>query len=430
MRVEDPTQQAASTKPYGSAAYSWYVVTILALVYACHAMDRGMPTILVEPIRHEFGLSDSELGLFTGLGFGVAFAVAVLPMGYLSDRVNRRNFLAVILLLWSICTALGGVVRSYGQLVLTRVGVGAAESGAAPVTLPMISDIFPQSKRAFAMGIFYMGPPLGGFLASTVGGYVAAEHGWRTAFFIAGVPGIILALLMLTTVREPKRGGSEVVPIDEHAPRLREVFGFLMHTPALLCLILGAAMIALVSITFGAWTGSFFIRIHGLDLKQVGLIMGLGGGLCSLVGPPISGWVSDRLAQRGPAWPLYVVVITSVIGAAGGMAMLFGPLLWLSVAGYVIADLTRSMFPPALFSVLMDETPPRMRGTVMSSLQLTTNLIGFGLGPVFVGFLSDLYGGETALRYALANALLVYVAVVVLILAGAHMLFGRKAPTA
>lgn len=428
MHIHQAEPQAAPAKPYGSPAYCWYVVIVMTLVYACHAMDRGMPAILVEPVRHEFGLSDSQLGLFTGLGFGIAFAVAVLPMGYISDRVNRRNFLAVILLVWSAFTALGGVARSYGQLVLTRIGVGAAESGAAPVTMPLISDIFPQDRRAFAMGIFYMGVPLGAFVASSLGGWVAQHHGWRAAFFIAGAPGIILALLLLFTVREPQRGGAEAESqAAEAAPKLREVAAFLIRKPALICLMFAGALIGLVAISLGVWSSSFFIRVHGLELAQVGLILGIGGGLCPLIAPPAAGWLADRLGRRSPRWPLRLVWICSLLGLAAGMMMLFSAPLWMAIAGYIIGDLMRSAYPPALYSVIMNETPVRMRGTVMSALQLTTNLIGFGFGPVFFGFLSDLYGGETALRYALANALLVYVLVVVLILGGSHLLFGRKA---
>jgi len=421
--------EAAPAAPYDRPAYRWYVLAVLTAIYTCHGMDRSMPAILVEPVRHEFGLSDAQLGLFSGLGFGVAFALAVLPMGYLSDRTNRRNFLAVILVLWSAFTALGGVARSYAHLVLSRVGVGAAESGAAPVTLPLISDIFPASRRTFAFGVFYIGPPLGGFLAAALGGYMASEHGWRSALLLAGLPGLFLALLLLLTVREPEAAARRRASATERGASVGEVLRFLLATPALLCVMLGGATIGLIAITLGAWTGSFFIRIYGLDLKQVGLLLGLGGVVPAIAAPGI-GWLADKLAARDRAWPLRLVWISSLVGLAAGMLMLFAPVLPLAIAGFFLGDLLRIGYAPLTNSVLIGHSPPRMRGTIMSMVQLITNLAGFGLGPVLIGVLSDTYGGGKAIRYALANGVALFVLVFILIFTASRLLYRRDAVSA
>ena len=424
MRIAEENK-AVEAAPYDRPGYRWYVLAVLTAIYTCHGMDRGMPAILVEPVRHEFALTDAQLGLFSGLGFGVAFALAVLPMGYISDRANRRNFLALILVLWSAFTALGGFARSYAHLVLSRIGVGAAESGAAPVTLPLISDVFPAARRTFAFGIFYIGPPLGGFLAAALGGYMASEHGWRSALLLAGLPGLILAVLLFTTVKEPRHAARRAD--GERAASIPEVLRFLIATPALLCVMFGGATIGLIAITLGAWTGSFFIRIYGLDLKQVGLLLGLGAVAPALAAPAI-GWLADKLAARDRSWPLKLVWISSLVGMGAGLLMLFAPALPLAVVGFLLGDLLRNGYAPLTNAVLIGHSPPRMRGTIMSMVQLVTNLAGFGLGPVLIGLLSDIYGGGKAIRFALANGVCLYVLVFVLIFTATRLLYGRGEP--
>jgi len=428
----EPNSGGKTPYVYGGASYRWYVLFVLALIYTCHAIDRGMPNILLEPIRHEFHLTDAQLGVFSGLGFALAFSITILPMGFISDRTNRRNFLAVIVLAWSVCTALGGLARNYLQLVLARVGVGAAESGAAPVALPMISDIFPAESRGLALGIFYVSAAVGGFVANIGGGYVAAEHGWRAAFFIAGIPGLFLSILLWTTVREPRRGGAEAGVLLDDAPvtppKLREVFLHLLKAPGLICLILACAIMGMVSITFIAWLGSFFIRIHHLDLKQVGLILGLAGGLGGVISPVLLGWLADKLAARDIRAPLLMVAVAALLSMAAGLTLLFTASVAVAVTMLIFSDLLRIGYTPPAYAVLMNNTPVPMRGAMMSIMQLTTNIFGFGMGPLLVGVLSDLYGGEGALRYAMANALVLLVLAAVFFVATVWLLygFGRK----
>jgi MFS family permease len=310
--------------------------------------------------------------------------------------------------------------------VLSRFGVGVAESGAAPVTLPLIADIFPPAQRSFAFGIFYIGPPLGGFLAAVAGGYIAAEHGWRAALLLAGLPGLILAILLFTTVREPT---SREATAGEPAPRIGEVIRFLIGKPGLVCVMLGGATVGLIAITLGAWTGSFFIRVHGLDLKQVGLLLGV-GGLLPTVATPAIGWLADRLALRDARWPLRLVWIGSLIGLVAGLVMLFSPMLWIAIAGVLVADLLRPSYAPLTNAVLITQAPARMRGSIISLVQLVTNLVGFGLGPIVIGLLSDIYGGGAAIKYALANGLVLYAVVFALIFTAGRFLYPQRTASA
>ncbi|MBN8842913.1 MAG: MFS transporter [Sphingomonadales bacterium] len=414
-----------------SPAYRWYAVGVLMLIYMSHAVDRSMPSILTEPIRAEFGLSDAQLGLFTGVAYGLALAAFVLPMGYFSDRVHRRNFLAVIVFIWSICTALGGFARDFWHLLITRTGVGAAEAGAAPAALPMLMDMFPARGRGLAFGMFYVSANLGAVVASAAGGYMADHHGWRTALFVAGAPGIFAALLLFFTVEEPRRGEMEepgadgtIAPVAK--ARFVDVLRFIWHKPALIFLISGCSLLGLISISLGAWAASFFVRVHGLSLSEVGLLIGIFGGLGGVVAPAVYGKLGDTLLMRNPAWPLRLVWISAIVALFSGYMMLFSPVLAIAVVGYGLGEFLRSGYPPPAYSTLLNETPPHMRGTMTSIVQFTSVLIGFGLGPVMVGMLSDFYGGGVMIRYALATGLLVFIPVVLFLAIASRMLYGRR----
>ncbi len=422
-----PAETAASR--YANPTYRWYALTVMMGIFLCHAMDRTMAGILIEPIKEEFGLTDAQAGFYSGTAFAIGFSTAVLPMGWLSDRVNRRNLLALAVAAWSIFTALGGLSRLYSQLLLTRIGVGVFESGAAPLSLPMLSDIFPPERRGFVMGIFYTSSNLGSLLAAAAGGLIAAEYGWRVALMVAGAPGLFFAVVMILTVQEPKRGGSETggeAAPPQKAPPIREVFRFLGRNPAVISLMLAASMMALVSIIVGAWSASFFMRVHGFSLTQVGLIIGLAGGMGGVLSPPLYGWIADRLSARNPAWALRIVWVSCIILLAIGMLQLFTPLVLVAVACYAAGEFLRSGYSPPTYSVLMSNVPVGMRGTVMSMVQLGSNLMGFGLGPLLVGALSDHYGGGKAIRYAMANAFLIFIPVTILFILASWGLFRKR----
>ena len=427
-----PAEDSSGEKaPAYGAAYRWYTLGLLTLAYAAHAMDRAMPNILVEPVRREFHLKDAQLALFTGTGFGIAFALTVLPMGYFSDRTNRRNFLAAILVAWSACTALGGFTRNFTQLALTRVAVGAAESGAAPVILPLLADIFPVNRRALATGILYVGVPLGGLVSTVAGGWVAAEHGWRAALFLAGIPGLVIAVLLFLTVKTPPRetGGKGAA---ETPPSLGEVAGFLVRQPGLICVMVASALLGLISIGLIAWSSSFFVRVWDMPLKQVALLLGLAGGVAGMSSPLFYGAIADRLAAREPTAPVTAMAVAVVIAVVAGMTWLFAPIFPAALAGFLVGEFLRNGYPAMTYPVLIAHTPPQMRGTVMSVVQLITNLIGFVIGPLLIGLISDRFGGGKAIRYGMANVVALYALVVVFLLAGAWLLrrSRRAAPAA
>ncbi len=413
MATEDPKPKAG----YEQSSYRWYALAILALIYACHSMDRQVAMVVLEPIRAEFDLSDQQLGLVSGLAYAVFFALAGIPMGILVDRLPRRKLLAAILVIWSSLTALCGLVQGYVALLLARMGVGAAESGSAPAALSMLMDIFATGKRATAIGIFYLSHPLGTFFSFVIGAYIAATFGWRAAFFAAGVPGLILAAVLLLTVREPRRGGAEAVAtaksdgspsdVSLSAPTTTEVFRFFVRTPLVPYCILAGCCCSATMATIGTWGVSFFMRIHDSSLQEAGNYLGLANGIGGAIALPIIGPLSDWLARRDRRAPLWFMAAATTIAAAMGMAMLFVPTVALAAAFLFLFHVFAYGFTPPIYATMLSATPPRMRGTIMSLSQVLSNLVGVGLGPYLAGVLSDIYGGSDSIRLALASILFI-----------------------
>ncbi|MDB5454011.1 MAG: major facilitator superfamily protein [Caulobacteraceae bacterium] len=399
----------------------WYLLFVLTLISVCHSIDRGMPNILVEPIRHEFGLSDQQLGFFTGLSFAATFALAVLPMGYLSDRVNRRNLLAGLVLVWSVCTAICGLARNYVHLVLARMGVGAAESGAVPISLPMISESFPPQRRNMVLGLYYSSAAIGTLISSIGGAFIAAHYGWRTAFFVAGVPGIFLALLLLLTISasRPKSHDKADSPVPaQPKPKITEAISLVMRSPGHLALIFSAAFTAMVTISIAAWTGSFFIRVHHLTLPQVGLLLGIANAFSGVIGPPLTGWLGDRIGARRVGGALVLMAGALTVALVTGIAMVFTQSLVAAIALLFLHDIFRAGNPAVCSAALLDKTPQRLHGTIMSVNQLVAVVLGYGMGPILVGTLSDAFGGGTAIAGAIGVAVaLLFPAALLLLIA-------------
>ena len=203
-QASSSTAEAAPVSRFG-----WYALAVMVLIFSCNFLDRAVLSLVAEPVRKEFGLSDSQLGVLNGFAFGLMFAVAGIPIGLLVDRVNRSRLLACMVFLWSGATAACGLAQSYVWLLIGRMAVGAAESGGAPTSYSLMSDYFPPRQRSTAVGFYYLGGAVGGLMCWLVGSRVAAHYGWRAALYVAAVPGITLAVLAFTTLREPKRGATE-----------------------------------------------------------------------------------------------------------------------------------------------------------------------------------------------------------------------------
>ena len=298
--------QTAAAVPRSNAKY--YTLLILSLAYSFNVMDRNILTILLDPIRREFALSDSALGLLSGLSFAIFYALAGLPLGAIADRVNRRNMIVLCLMLWSAMTAVCGGARTFFQLVGARInGVGIGEAGGAPAAMAMISDLFPARQRATAISAFYLASPVGAMAALGGGGWVAQHYGWRSTFLAAGIPGLVLAMVLLLTVSEPARGQSDDVRTTPAPLRLGETLRFIASQRSLRHLIVGVALTIFVVSGVSTWSASFFIRLHGFSLAQIGPLLAVSTGVFGFAGMAAGGIVADRLGRdddRRRCWVL------------------------------------------------------------------------------------------------------------------------------
>ncbi|WP_076590852.1 spinster family MFS transporter [Herminiimonas arsenitoxidans] len=397
--AEAEIEEAAEDKV---PARSWYALAILALIYACDFLDRTMISIIVEPVRIEFGLSDSQLGLLTGLAYGVSFALAAIPIGFLIDRNNRVRLLAGLVAIWGAMTALSYFAQNFVQLLLARMGVGAAEAGGTPASFSLISDFFPPSKRSTAVGYLFIGNAIGAALTIVIGGYVTAHYGWRLAMLIAGVPGLILATLLVLTVREPKRGGYDAaVLVAKEAVAPLTVILYIVKNRAVLHLIAGTSITTAAIATLGVWMPAFVMRFHGLNIEKAGMVAALAGGLFTAIGSVIGGIACDHIGKSNPRRRIDVcVVICFITLLISCGAILFKPTL-LAIVLLCLAMFFAFVVFPASFGTMLTLVSPDMRGVTSATMMICTNLVGYGLGPFMVGVLSDLYGGDQSLRFAM-----------------------------
>jgi MFS family permease len=378
------------------------MLVTITLVAACSQVDRSIVGMVLEPIKHEFGLSDAQLGVTQGLAFAIAHAIVAVPLGFLADRTNRRNLIAACLVVWSVMTALCGFAGNFSQLLLARMGVGAGEAGGQSASLSVVSDLYTEKRRATAIAIFYLSSPIGAMLAGFLGGPITAAYGWRAALLIAGVPGLVMAVVLLLFGKEPPRESSSRAPDSRAAPSFGEVLRFIRGQPALLHLIVGLALITFTLSGIASFAVSFFIRYHGMTQREMGSILGLAGAATALVMLGSGLW-ADRLGRRDPRWRLWLIVpvefavtiLLLIAYTAGGTLAL--PVF---LAAYL---LTQVWIGPGL-ATAQSLTPSRMRATSAAILYVIINLLGFGFGPVILGALSDAFAahaGMDGLRRAL-----------------------------
>jgi predicted MFS family arabinose efflux permease len=394
-----------SASPDQVARGGWYALVIMMLIFSCHWLDRAVLSLVAEPVRKEFGLSDSQLGLLTGFVFGLMFAIAGIPIGLLVDRINRSRLLATMVFLWSSATAACGLAQNFVALLVGRMAVGAAEAGGAPTSLSLMSDYFPARLRSTAVGVYYLGGAVGGLMIYLVGSKVAAHHGWRAALLVSSVPGITLALIAFATLREPVRGGTELRPrsvVGDRPVGLMAALRLIASNRALLYLFGAAPLTSAAAAAAGGWLPPFFMRSHGMSISSAGLILAIAGGGFGALGSTLGGALADRVALTDAtrrtgfgavvmllAVPALLVAILSVADAPA-IALTF-----LSFA-LIFAAL------PVSFGSMLTLTAPRIRGITGATMQGASNLLGYGLGPLAVGVLSDKLGGANSLRYALA----------------------------
>jgi predicted MFS family arabinose efflux permease len=384
-----------------------YVLLILTGVFAFSFLDRVIFNVLLEPIRREFGLTDTLMGLLSGLAFVAFYTLLSFPVSRWADRGNRRNIVSLGLVLWSAMTTFSGLVTSVAQLAAARILVGVGEStGSAPVH-SLLSDYFPKSKRTRAFGFFSGGLHLGVLLGYLIGGLIGGWLGWRAAFFVAGVPGLLLALLLRLTVREPVRGGVDAVVSDAVPEPLGASLRQLFAARTYRLVVLGGTLGAFVVYALNTWEATFLRRLHGFDGRQIGLVAGVIKGLAGLAGALLGGYLVQRFSRIDERNGLRLPAVAT--GAAGLVLLLFiwgtsTPLALVGLGGFTFLI---AVHIGVLWGVAQTVSPIRHRALAAAVLTSSSNLIGHSLGSSLPGVLNDLLRpayGDAAMRYSLLLA--------------------------
>lgn len=399
-----------------------WTLLVLLFVYTMSFLDRQIMGILIQPIKTEFGVSDTAMGVLSGVTFALFYSTLAIPFARYADRANRRNFVSYCCAAWSFMTTMCGLAGSYWTLALARVGVAVGEAGGTAPSITMVADHYPPQQRGRAMSVYMLGPQLGILFGLALGGWIAHHYGWRQAFIWMGIPGIVAALLLRFTTVEPVRGRWEATRTEAPVGSMKDLARDLWRSSAFTRITWAGLTLGFAGYGIGIWTPAFLVRSHGMTLQSAGAVMGILGGLAAVLGALISGWLSDALARRDPRWRLGVPIlgcvlalpcgVTFYLSPAGGQWMVAGMGVPHAIVWYLMFGITTVWWMAPVYAALSDIVAANRRATALAVFNLGLTMIGGGLGPLLVGMLSDaltaLHGNE-ALRWALTWSMAAYV---------------------
>lgn len=386
-----PGQRTASGERL--SPYAWYVLWLLFAVNAVNFVDRQILAILQEGIREDLALSDTQLG-FLQMGFSVFYVVAGFPIAWLADRGVRRSIIAGGLAIFGAVTSLSGAAQSFVQLALARIGVGIGEASVGPAAGSLLADYFPLARRSSAFAVYSTAIHIGIFLGFALGGWIAQDYGWRWAFLVAGLPGVVLAVLVRLTLREPIRGAMDPTRADREAPPVRDVLALLWRRRSLRHLAVANMASVMAGASIFAWGPSFLIRTHELDKAEVGLWMGLLTGVGGLVGTLAAGALTDVLQRRSARFFLWVPAAGALLSIPPAVGFLLWPEGRVALGFIGPFVLFTGMYLGPVAAITQTLVPQRMRALGSAILGTFTTLVGTGLGPQIVGIASDLLEPE------------------------------------
>jgi predicted MFS family arabinose efflux permease len=381
-----------------------YALAVLVVVYTLNFVDRQILAILLPAIKVDFSVDDWVLGFIAGPAFALFYATLGVPIATLADRFNRRNLIAIAIAIWSVMTALSGLAGSILQLTLARIGVGVGEAGCSPPAHSMISDYYPPEQRGTAMGIYTIGISIGIMIAYLAGGWVVENIGWREAFFIVGIPGLLLALIVRFTVKEPPRGMSENRSASGDHPGMFEVARFLFRRKSFIHIAIGSGLASFGGYASISFFPSFLVRSHGMSISEVGVYLGLLYGIGGGLGFAGGGYVADKLGRDDKKWSLWGVAIATLIAWILIFPVYLLENAYWALALFFLPIVFSNFYLATTFAQVQSMVGLRMRAVGSALVLLILNIIGLGLGPQITGLLSDLFAGpfgNESMRYSL-----------------------------
>jgi MFS family permease len=407
--------KAASMRSSGPVeTTSRAMLLTLLIVYILNFLDRQIVAILAEPMKAEFGLSDTQLGLLAGPAFAVFYAVLGVPIARYADRprTNRVWLISISLAVWSAMTAVCGLAQNFVQLALARVGVGVGEAGCTPAAHSLIADSVPPEKRSSAIAFYGLGIPIGGLLGLIIGGIVNDLYGWRAAFMIVGAPGVLLAFILPKLISDPRFSASNTALANSGPPAApalsvteaaREIFA----SKAYLYIFIAASFTAFLSYGKGLWTISFFIRSHGFSTTEAGISMAIALGLSGIVGTWLGGKMADVFGKRDKRHLLTLPAIGMTVAAPLLFVSYWSADWRIAVAMLIIPTILNSAYYGPAYGCVQGLVRREARAVAASLVVFGQNLIGLGLGPLAFGMLSDAlqpFAGTDSVRWVLYGA--------------------------
>lgn len=385
------------------SGYRGYALGLLLTIYVLNCLDRQVINILAEPIKHDLHLADWQVGIMSGVSFALIYTLLAVPIARQAEHRNRPMIIAMALTVWCGFTALCGLARSFVLLCLCRFGVGVGEAGCTPPALSLITDYFPKEQRATALGVYAVGAPLGVLIGMGFGGLVADAYGWRAAFFIAGAPGLVLAALVVGTLKEARSVSAQLAAANR--PSVRETVALLASKQTFWLLSLAAGFKMLFTDGQAPFLASFFLRSHhqevaalasGWHLQPVGFL-GMSLGLINGVMGVLSGWIggmlADRAAARDPRFVVLAPALAMLVATPAYIAALYVGSVQMAFFFLVIQCATNVFWAGPVYSTVHGVVPASMRATATAVLIFTINMLGTGVGPLLIGALSDGFSG-------------------------------------
>lgn len=383
--------------------YKWIVLASLTTVYVFSFIDRQVLVILQEPIKAELALSDTQLGLLTGLTFAALYVILGIPIARLADKGNRKNIIVISLAVWSLMTALSGLSKNFLHLFLARMGVGIGEAGGSPPAHSIISDYFPPKQRATALSIYSTGIYIGVLIGFVIGGVLAKNYGWRVAFYSLGIPGILFAIILYFVVKEPTKGRLDIAVLSEVNPTFNEVIKILLKKKTFLFVALACGFHTFSLYGFTNFSASFLSRVHQVDLATAGIVLGLTMGIGGGIGTFAGGYLSDKLSHKDMRWYIRVPMIAGASSLVFYYLLIFSEAVNLVYFSIFMYSMLTALYLGPFIAVTHSLVNAKMRAFASAILFFVLNLIGLGGGPLIIGALSDYLQptyGDLSLRWA------------------------------
>lgn len=397
------------TRP--SPRYVSYVIWLMFGINMLNYIDRMVLAVLIEEIRVEIPMTDSQIGILTGLAFSIFYALAGIFLGRLSDIYSRKKILLTAVSFWSVATAACGLTVNYIQILMTRVAVGFGEAGALPATQSMLADFCSVERRASAYAIQSAGATVGLTVGLAGGGYIAEAYGWRQAFIFAGLLGLPMFLIILTTLRDPERGAQDEGADTKHGASFRETLAFLWKKRSFPLILLSSTCIAFMLFGVAQWVPAFLIRQYGISTAEVGLYFGVAVGIGSSLGAIAGGVFCNRLVAKDVTWLLKLPIIIGILVVPLYQFAIYVPSLWMTIGALFLVNFVGSIGFGPIVAAFQSVVPAGMRASATAIYGLITSLLGAGAAPFVIGLFSDYFGSgaqdAAALQRAISIALFV-----------------------